>query len=185
MLNLQSKLIKDKNIVAIFKESQNRIKTMALIHENLYQSKSLENINFTEYITYLVDNLFISYNISEEVIVLKTDIADNMKLSINQAISCGLILNELVSNALKYAFPDGRKGKIFIGLSLKNNGFELIFADNGIGIPKDIDIKNANTLGLSLVNALINQLKGNIEIKRQNGTKFIITFPEKISKNHQ
>ena len=162
----------------MLKDSQNRIKSMALIHEKLYNSKDLIGIDFGEYLRDLVANLFRSYSIDPNQIKLKMEI-NNISLGLDTAIPCGLIINELVSNSFKYAFPDGRKGEISVNIIPTNNGqFILTVRDNGIGFPEDLDIKKSKTLGLQLVDNLVEQLDGTIELDRSTGTDFKITFKE-------
>ena len=176
LLNLQSKHVKDKRDWEIFKDSQNRIKSMALIHDKLYQSKDLASINFAEYIENLARHLFNTYSVSSSAIKLVADIKD-VPLDIDTAIPCGLIINELISNSLKYAFPDGREGEIQIKLyASKDDTFSLIVRDNGIGLPEDLDFRNTKSLGLQVVVALVEQLKGTIELDRSEGTAFKIVF---------
>ena len=177
LLRLQSQKIKDEQALEMFKESQNRVRTMALIHEKLYRSEDLTNIDFKGYVSDLLGGLFQSYAIGAHKIALKKDIED-ITIGVETAISCGLIINELVSNSLKHAFPYDRKGEIHIKLhSSDDNKFELMVSDNGIGIPKNMDIRNTDSLGLHLVNILAeDQLKGEIDIDRTEGTKFLIKF---------
>ena len=177
LLKLQSRNIKDEKTLEMFKESQNRVRSMALIHEKLYQSSDLANIDFGGYVSDLVGNLFQSYGENTGKVALKKDIED-ISLGVEAAIPCGLIINELISNALKYAFPDGRKGEIKIALQPSDeNKVRLTVSDNGIGIPENFDIKNTKSLGLHLVNILAeDQLKGEVELDRTNGTKFSIKF---------
>lgn len=181
MLNLQLLYTKDEQVIELFKESKNRIFTMALIHEKLYQSESLARINLSEYIQNLIANLFLSYGISERSINPKIYVGDIM-LNIDTIIPCALIMNELVSNALKYAFsasggcPD-RKKEIQIDLRHDaGNRYKLVVGDNGVGLPDDFIIQNSNSLGLKIVNILVRQLKGEIYIDRNNGTRFTILF---------
>ncbi len=177
LLNLQSEYIQDKQDLDIFKVSQNRIESMALIHEKLYQCKDLAQIEFAEYIQDLIANLFCSYEVNSNAISLNINI-DNIFLGIDVAIPCGLMLNELILNCLKHAFPSGRAGEIRIDLSSNNeNQYTLIVSDNGIGFPQDLDFQNTDSLGLQLVNALTNQLGGTIELNRKVGAEFKITFP--------
>jgi len=173
LLNLQTRHIKDEQALKIFKSSQNRVKSMSLIHERLYQSKDLARINFAEYARGLASHLFNSYGISSRAIKFYTNIK-NIYLDINTAIPCGLIINELVSNSLKHAFPDGKKGEIKIAMHpLNGNEIELIVSDNGVGIPKEVDIKKSESLGLHLVTILAEeQLHGNIKLDRTRGTSF-------------
>jgi PAS domain S-box-containing protein len=181
LLNLQSGYVKDRDALGMFRESQNRIKSMALIHEKLYLSKDLAKIDFAEYIRSLTNNLFHSYGAYKNETALETEI-EHVSLDIDTAIPCGLIINELVSNSLKYAFPNGRKGKIWIKMKCSYNEdgklYTLIVGDNGIGIPEHIEFKNTETLGLLLVNTLVCQIGGSIELDRENKTEFRISFNE-------
>jgi two-component sensor histidine kinase len=176
LLMLQSHNIEDKKYKDIFIESQTRIYSMALIHEKLYQSESLAQINFKEYIDGIVSNIFESYCIKSNI---KIDLnIENIPINIDYAVPCGLIINELVTNSLKYAFPDGRPGRIQISLkSGDNNMIQLSISDDGIGIAKDMDIRKTKSLGLHLVTALAeSQLHGKIDINREKGTEFQIKF---------
>jgi PAS domain S-box-containing protein len=177
ILNLQSGYIKDSKTLEILKESQNRIKSMAFIHESLYQTKDFSKINFSEYIANLSENLVHSYEIYNNYIELKLNI-EQVYLNLDLAIPCGLILNELVSNSLKYAFPKNRKGEVRIDIKVKKNEIMMSVSDNGIGLPKNLDIAKSDTLGLQLVHALTEQLDGNIKMKSayNKGTTFKINF---------
>ena len=178
LLNLQSKYIKNRPASEIFRESQNRIKSMALIHEQLYQSRDLARIELAEYIRKLAANLLYSYKVKPNAIVLKINV-DSVFLSIDTAIPCGLIIDELVSNSLKYAFPAHKKAEICIDLhSDDNNKFTLIISDNGMGFPKDLDFRKTESLGLQLVCTLTDQLGGTIKLNGSYGTEFKITFRE-------
>lgn len=184
LLNLQSSYIKNKKVLDIFKISRDRIFSMALIHEKLYQSKDLARIDFGQYIQGLVVHLFRSYRIDPKTIALETDVKNSF-LDINLAIPCGLIINELVSNSLKHAFVENRAGgernesldKIYVSLHSNGEGrFALVVQDNGVGFPKDLDFRKTKSLGLQLVNDLVNQIDGSIELQRGRGTAFKITF---------
>jgi len=180
LLNLQAGYIKDKQILKAFTESQMRIRSMSLIHEQLYKSKDLARIDFSRYIRELTDNLKRSYGMASSLVEFNIDVG-RVSLGIDMAIPCGLIINELVSNSLKHAFPGGREGEISISLqgratSLPN--FVLTVSDNGIGFPKDLDFRNTESLGLQLVTVLVNQIGGTIELNRDSGTEFKITFKE-------
>lgn len=179
LLKLQSRYIKEKHDVEMFKESQNLIKSLALIHERLYQSKDLANIDFKGYIENLVNSLFRSYGIDRDKIALTIDVKDVL-LGVDAAIPCGLIINELVSNSLKYAFPEGKEGEIKLSFHpTDENEIELVFSDNGVGMPEDLDFRNTESLGLHLVTILAeDQLQGKIELNRTEGTKFQIKFRE-------
>ncbi len=175
LLSLQSDYAKNTKNVQVLKDSQDRIRSMALIHENLYQSEDLANVDFKRYITTMVHGLFRSYRIAGNI-ALKIDIED-ISLGIDTAIPCGLIINELVSNSLKHAFPEGKRGEISVSIYSAKRSIELIVADNGVGIPEDIDFKTTKTLGLHLVTILVeDQLEGEINLDRTKGTTFRITF---------
>ncbi|MBU4289427.1 MAG: PAS domain S-box protein [Proteobacteria bacterium] len=176
LLNLQSRGMEDKRSVEMLKESQDRIRSMALVHEKLYESKDLTNIDFDEYIKHLVQTLFRSYEINREKIRLKLNI-EKVELNIDKAIPCGLIVNELILNCLKHAFADGDKGEIKVSLLFVNeNEVELTVSDNGVGIPEEMDLKNSGSLGLKLVNILTDQIDGKLYLDRSRGTKFQIRF---------
>jgi PAS domain S-box-containing protein len=176
LLNLQSSYIKDKNTQEIFKESQNRAKSMALIHEKLYRSGDLKNINFAEYIENLSNDLYYAYTKDKRLVKLILDV-DEITLDVETSIPLGLILNELLTNSLKHAFPEGREGKIMVEMHREYNGrFILSINDDGIGFPEDIDIENTESLGMRIVTSLIEQIEGEIKLERENGTKFTITF---------
>lgn len=178
LLNLQSRHIKDKKYADMLKESQDRIQSMGLIHEKLYRSGNLARINFNEYITDLVKSLFRSYGASARDIAL--NIEGNVFLGIDTAIPCGLIINELVSNALKHAFPHGG-GEITIVFRSFNGCIELVVRDNGIGMPDNIDFKTTESLGLHLVTILAeDQLGGEITLDKSEGTAFHIIFKKKV-----
>jgi PAS domain S-box-containing protein len=183
LLNLQSTYIKDQQALGMFKESQNRVRSMALIHEKLYQSKDIARVDFAEYIRNLAGNLIRSYGSSPAMVKLVID-ADQISLGVDTAIPCGLIINELVTNSLKYAFPDGRHGEIRVSLKRENGDglYRLVIADNGVGLPASIELRKTTTLGLQLVTTLVDQLNGSIEIRRGNGTEYIVTFSEMIAR---
>jgi PAS domain S-box-containing protein len=174
LLNLQSRSIKDKKAREKFKESQNRVKSMALIHEKLYQSGSLAEVDFSQYVKNLSNHLLLSYGLGSKVKVMVE--VDSVPMNIDKAIPCGLIINEIVSNSLKYAFADGRGGEIYIALKKDGGNYILTIGNNGIPFPKGVDFRKTESLGLQLVCALVDQLKGTIELHRGNGTEFKITF---------
>jgi two-component sensor histidine kinase len=176
LLNLQSRMVSDPNTLEVLHDSQNRVRSMALIHEKLYQSDNLAQVNFDEYLHSLVPSLLRTYQRGHQTITLNYDIEDT-PLPLELAIPCGLIVNELVTNALKYAFPQDRGGKLWIELhKTSTQGFALRVADNGVGLPSELDIHNPPNLGLQLVNSLVSQLEGNVEIDREKGTAFTIIF---------
>lgn len=179
LLNLQAKYLKDEQVLEIFKNSQNRIESMALIHEQLYQSKNFAKIDFADYIRKLVSNLFSAYVVNSDTTKLQLNLED-IFIGIDVAIPCGLIINELLLNSLKYAFPEGKSGIIRVDFYLtEKEKFVLIVSDNGIGFPKDFDFKNTESLGLEIVNALANQLEGDIQLDTNNGVEFKIIFQNK------
>jgi PAS domain S-box-containing protein len=177
LLNLQSRYIKDKESQDIFKESQNRTKSMALIHEKLYQSTDLKNINFGDYIQKLSNDLYNAYVTNKRFIKLNVDVNDIM-LDIDTSIPLGLIFNELVTNSLQHAFPQGKSGEINIKFYSKDDKYILEVKDNGIGFPDDINYKNSDSLGLKLITSLTEQIGGIIKLDNTSGTSFKIIFTE-------
>ncbi|MEO5356867.1 MAG: response regulator [Nitrospirae bacterium YQR-1] len=179
LLDLQSKYIESRELLEMFKDSQNRLKTMALIHEKLYQSEDLSIINFSRYVPSLLNHLYQSYNLSASVISLDTDI-DDISIGVDTAVPCGLIINELVSNSLKYAFSDGREGLLSVYLKRSpDDYYSLTIADNGVGLPQGYDFKSVKSLGLRLVYALVvDQLEGFIDYDGCAGAKYLIKFKE-------
>jgi two-component sensor histidine kinase len=178
LLYLQSKGVKDKEALEMFQDGQNRVRSMALIHERLYQSKDVARVDFAEYVRNLANYLFCSYGVHSNVIQLKVNVED-VFLGIDTAIPCGLITNELISNSLKHAFPGGRGGEIRIELCADNDRqLNLMVSDNGVGFPNDLDFRETESLGLQLVNTLVEQLEGTVELDRSGGTAFEITFTE-------
>ncbi len=178
LLNLQKQYVNDEEAVNVLKESQNRVKSMAMIHEKLYKSRNFSEINFADYIRSLVSDLFYSYGVDSNRV--KTIILlEEVMMGLETAIPCGLIVSELVTNTLKYAFPHQEKGEFKIELHSCSDGFyNLIISDNGVGMPENINFDETDTLGLQLVNSLVNQLEGTIELNRNNGTLFKIKFKE-------
>ncbi len=180
LLYLQSTRITNKEVKEILNESQNRIQSMAIIHEKLYQSENFASINVRDYFEELSSMLFNTYRDKLGVVNLKLSI-DNIQIGITQAIPCGLIINELISNSLKYAFSniDKQQGEIEIRMTQNKNEkkYTLVVKDNGIGFPEEIDFRKAKSLGMTLLTALsTKQLRGNIELNNTNGTEFIIVF---------
>jgi PAS domain S-box-containing protein len=177
LINLQASKIKDEETASLLKSSQNRIKSMAIIHEKLYQSGDLAKVDLRQYVQSLSGHLLTTYGADMRKIQFSMDIQD-IYLDINQAIPCGLIINELLSNCLKHAFPDGGEGKVNISvLRLGEKSTELVVYDNGVGIPADMDIEKTDSLGLTLVKLLSEeQLKGSVDLDRTQGTCFRIVF---------
>ena len=180
LFSLQSRHIKDKRALEIFKSSQNRVRSMAIIHERLYQSKDMARVDFAEYAQSLTGHLFSSHGINPGAVKLNLKIKD-VFLDLNTAIPCGLIINELVSNSLKHAFPGENNGEIKIAMHpLNKDGMEVIVSDNGVGLPKKVDFRKTDSLGLHLVNLLAeDQLHGDIKLDRARGTSFHIRFKVK------
>ncbi|BDZ69212.1 PAS domain S-box protein [Methanobacterium ferruginis] len=177
LLNLQSQYIKDKEALDIFKESQNRAKSMALIHERLYRSTDLKKIDFGEYIHTLANDLFHTYVTDPSRIKLNMNL-ENVMVDINTTVPLGLILNELVTNSMKYAFPEGKEGEIDIEFHKQEDNFILIVSDTGVGFPEGLDFRNTGSLGLQLVNNLVSQIDGEITLDNNQGTEFKITFKD-------
>ena len=175
ILNLQSSYVRDSYALNLLKECQNRIKSMAFIHESLYQTKNFESVNFSEYLTTLTKNLVHTYSIDTKKIKLILTL-DQLFLNLDSSIPCGLIINEIISNSLKYAFPNNRDGIIFVTLKVNKKNVKIEVGDNGIGIPESVDIKNTQTLGLQLVDTLVEQIGGTLNLNRNKGTIFNIDF---------
>jgi PAS domain S-box-containing protein len=172
LLYLQSRKTSDDQVLCVLRESQTRVRSMALIHEKLYQCDDLANINLGDYIRSLTSYLLNSYGVASHMVKLKINV-ESAPLGLDRAIPCGLIINELVSNALKYAFPQGRRGEIFVNLLRDGDGkLVLTVKDDGVGLPEDLDIADTPSLGLQLVNTLVKQLDGTIEVGRKGGTEF-------------
>lgn len=179
LLSLQTSSINDQTVLKLLTESQRRVKTMALIHERLYRSKNLAGINFATYVPELVTNLVQSYTSSHSAIQVTLEVAD-LELDLDTAVPCGLIINELVSNALKYAFPD-QKGEIMLRFWLDDTGYYcLVIQDNGVGIPVDFDPQCTTSLGMQLVYGLTEQIGGEIQLNRQRGSEFKIRFEKRL-----
>jgi len=176
LLHLQSETLKDKLPLEVFRESQNRIRSMALIHEKLYHSQDVSKIDFAEYVRNLISNLFLSYDVDPARVELEVNV-QGVSWDVSTAIPCGLIINELISNALKYAFPEERRGRIRIALCQEQDRFALTVSDNGVGLPKDLDFRSTESLGFQLVSMLADQLGGTIDLHREGKTEFKIRFP--------
>ncbi len=174
LLNLQLSYVDDNQGLEILKESQGRIKSMALVHENIYLSKTLASINFKDYIQKLAIDLIVTYN--AQCIDLKLNVED-IDLNIETAIPCGLIINELITNSIKHAFKE-INGTIIVEFRRNKDKFILTVSDNGIGISESLDSANSASLGLQLVQMLVKQLDGKMNICSDGGTVFTITFKE-------
>ncbi len=176
LLGLQSSNSNHEEVNEALVTSSNRVKTMALIHENLYKSHNLSEIHFDVYLNDILINIFNTYRTDHKEIRLKTDIAPII-LDADRAIHVGLLVNELITNAIKYAFKNRQSGELIVCFNrYNNNKYELIISDNGIGLPDGLLFNNTSTLGLTLVNSFVEQLKGEINLDQSNGTTFTITF---------
>jgi two-component sensor histidine kinase len=178
-LSLQAQELKDPQVLKIFKESADRIRAMAMIHEKLYGATNFSSIQFSEYVKTLANDLVSSYALRPDKIKLEIS-SNEVILDITQAVPLGLIVNELLSNACKYAFPDGQPGHIFVELQT-GEIMEMKISDDGVGLPADFDAHSPRTLGYRLVKLLVKQLQGTIEVASANpGTYVRMTFPMQI-----
>jgi two-component sensor histidine kinase len=176
LLALQASRIEDAAAADVFTESQNRVRAMALVHENLYRCGDLASVRLAGHVQGLCAHLERSVRIDPERIVLDVAAADGT-LDLDRSIRLGLLINELVSNALKHAFPDGRTGRIGVQLTLWENWYILVVADNGVGLPRELDLGHSDSLGLQLVSDLTEQLGGTLTLDRAGGTTITIRFP--------
>ncbi|MGA2919059.1 PAS domain S-box protein [Methanoregula sp.] len=175
LLSLQARLMKDPGSREAIRESQNRVMSIALVHEKLYQSKNLARIHYDDYLKKIGENLLQSYGIPAGKIRLDIH-ADDMVLPISKAIPVSLIINEMLSNALKYAFPQDRTGTITIDFRRTGEHYILVVKDDGVGLPGKIVLDSIETLGLQLVNSLVAQIQGTLTLQRENGTEYRIEF---------
>ncbi len=176
-LGLQSDTILDKGMLYLFQQAKDRIHTMALIHEKLYQSKDLASVQGKDFLESLSNHILASYSTASQPVELTLDV-DDIWFKIDEAIPCGLIVNEIMTNALKYAFSPGEQGQIHVSLKHLNDGHhQLTLRDNGKGLPEAINLRTSKSLGLKLIQGLAGQLGGKVELFRQPGTTFQITFP--------
>ncbi|XDD51644.1 histidine kinase dimerization/phosphoacceptor domain -containing protein [Leptospira sp. WS92.C1] len=176
ILSLQSNYIQEPHLLQIFHESQSRIKSIALVHELLYEQGHLARIEFKDYLENLVENIFRTIRTDPNQIEYIVQ-SDPALMELDSAIHCGLIVNELLTNSIKYAFPEGRRGKISVTLKVKDSFCILIIEDNGIGLPVELNVKTATSMGLQLVDTLINQIGATLEIRKGGGACFILKFP--------
>jgi PAS domain S-box-containing protein len=177
LLDLQSARIKDPAAAEMLRDSQNRVRTMALIHRTLYQSNDFARVDFANFLDSLAPTLVSSYGMGPSRVNLTID-AVEVLLPLNAAIPCGLVVNELISNALKHAFPQGRQGEISIRLAIEGDDTVILsVSDDGAGIPDHIDIAQADSLGLQLVSHLTDQLGGELSVHRRAPTRFLLRFP--------
>jgi len=175
LLNLQTEKLSDPKAIELFKESQNRVRSIALFHEKLYQSRDLGRVEIGDYIKGLANGSFATYGVNPDDIVLAVDTED-IPLGVDAAISCGLIVNELISNALKHAFPDRRRGHVAVTLRSAGSQVVLEVADDGVGFPAGLDIRSPSTLGLKLVAIFTEQVGGTMDLTREGGTRFSLRF---------
>jgi two-component sensor histidine kinase len=176
LLDLQSGHTQDAAAIEMFQESRGRVKSMALIHERLYRAQDMSRVDFGEYIRQLTDDLFRTYKVSGDIrLDLELDIPP---LTIDIAIPCGLLLNELISNCLKHAFANAARGCLSVAFFRKDGANVLIVADDGAGFPAGADFRNTKSFGLQLVNTLVDQLDGEIFLVTNPGTMFTILFPK-------
>lgn len=180
LLNLQSRHAEDEKALDMLRGIQNRVKSMTLIHERLYQSKDIAKVSFAEHVQTLISHLFSSYGADARAVKLNINIKDVL-LDINTAIPCSLIINEIISNSLKHAFPGGRKGEIKVAMHpINEKEIRLIISDDGIGLPEETDFRKTDSLGLHLVRLLAeDQLHGDIKMDRTKGTNFNIRLKVK------
>ena len=176
LLSLQSRHVTDPSALAAFKESESRVRSMALVHEKLYMTRDFGLIDFATYVRSLAPELLRSYKVEQDTVILKMEL-DDVRLGIDVAIPLGMMMNELVSNCLKHAFPEGRKGEIAIELKSGTGGSVMLsVADNGIGFPDGVDFRAVRSMGMEMVITLVEQLEGSIEMERGGGTKFTVRF---------
>ncbi|MBI5680560.1 MAG: PAS domain-containing protein [Methanobacterium sp.] len=175
LLNIQSSYIKDKDVKELFKESQNRAKSMALIHQKLYQTGNVKEIEFSEFLRSLSTEILHSFNTKKQINLI-LDLHE-ATIDVDRAIPLGLIATEIIINSFKHAFPDGT-GEIKVEFSKNGDLFQLTISDNGIGFPEDFDFRTQGDMGMTLINGLTSQIDGSIDMKRENGTKFIIKFTD-------
>ncbi|UYP46222.1 hypothetical protein NEF87_002507 [Candidatus Lokiarchaeum ossiferum] len=179
LILLQEQYVTDEKLQLMYRDFKNRVKAMSQIHETLYSSGDITKINFNAYIQEIITNLIHSYYIETNVVKLDISI-EQIDISFNKTILCGLIVNEVVSNVLKYAFPDNKKGKLKVKIrkNKKNGNITINIQDNGVGFPLEFDYLKTDTLGLRIVTSLSKQLKGSISMKNENGVKFNLSFQE-------
>ena len=174
LLSMQSRYMDDTSR-QIVNEGRNRVKSMALIHQKLYQTDNLTGVQFADYFSNLTSSLFASYNINQGKVTLHSDI-EPLNLDVDTAIPIGLIVNELISNTLKYAFPEDREGELNISFKQKNSTLELMVSDNGVGLPKDFDVSGASGFGMRLIQVLGEKLEATLDISSNSGTNVLMIF---------
>jgi two-component sensor histidine kinase len=184
--------IRDSEVIEAFRESQDRVISMALIHEELYKGGGFETLNFSPYIKKLIESLFQTYSIGNIDVSLNLNLVEDAFFNMDTAVPLGIIINELVSNSFKHAFKGRERGEIQVKLHREESedcesaSYILTVSDNGIGIPENLEIEDLDSLGMQLVTTLVDQLDGELELKRNNGTEFTMKFTEKdMSIRHQ
>ncbi|OQA22191.1 MAG: putative sensor histidine kinase pdtaS [Chloroflexi bacterium ADurb.Bin360] len=178
LLSLQARQVTDATGLAMLQDSQNRLRSMALIHEKLHQSVEIARVDFGDYIRSLIASLMASYSGATASVSVVIEVAPDIHLDIDTAVPCGLIINELISNALKHAFADGRSGTLWTSVNrTANQELELVVRDNGVGLPPDMQSLTTKSLGLRLVNTLVRQIKGTLEMNNVEGAMFRVVFP--------
>lgn len=176
LLRLQAKIVKDEKLIEVLDVCQNRIRSIALIHEKFQHSKDPARIGLAQYIQDLTDLLYRSHGVDPNLIRLKTEM-ENIQVDIDRAVPFGLIVNEVLTNSLRHAFPNGENGEIRISLhEVNQKKLEFVLSDNGVGLPQDEDFPKAGSFGLHLVDELAEQIGGDIELSGEGGTTFKITF---------
>jgi two-component sensor histidine kinase len=179
LLNLQGRYTDNQQTEVLFKNCQNRIKSMSMVHEMLYKSQDLSKIKYIEYINKLISELVVSMKGAEHNIEINIDVPE-LKIGIETSIPLGLLVNEVITNSLKYGIVGNAPGCLYFKMERKNSDeYEILIGDNGVGFDNEINFENTATLGLRLINRLVTQLKGSIEIiKEKEGTHYVITFQE-------
>ena len=178
LLSLQERFVRGPSDIDIFRNSRSRVKSMALIHETLYQSKNLAQIDVAEYVGKLVSHLVQGHYLTNHAVRIRTEIRD-IHLCIDHAIPCGLIINELLTNAFKYAFPEGREGEVAVEMTESDGWYHLSVRDDGVGLPESVDLSSDATLGLHLVTNLVRQLNAELRVDRSPGCGFFLDFRRK------
>jgi two-component sensor histidine kinase len=184
LLSLQSENVLDEKFLSLIRDSKNRINSMALVHEMLYASKSLEKISVSEYIGRLSNSLQRSMASPDSEIKIDRDIPSDILFEIDRIIPLGLILNEIISNSFKYGFPETKKGTIYIRLEPQKSGHLLSVSDDGVGLPEDFDIDKSTSLGMQLIQMLCDQIDGKLTIRSEKGVHFNIAFPIASTVHH-
>jgi two-component sensor histidine kinase len=180
LLNMEAELLSEPAPKDVLLESRRRVEAMAMIHERLYSHEDIDQLDFRQYVDELAHELLSAYGVNSDLVHLRLEL-EPVSLELSQAISCGLILNELVSNCLKYGFPDARPGEILVALGCEGDRVTLRVADSGIGMPPDLDWRKSQSLGLRIVNILARQLMGTVQLDGGSGTSFTLVFQKAAS----